>query len=50
MITHGGFGFAKEFHVERLLREIMIPVLAPVAQSLALCYIAERELGMPKSY
>jgi acyl-CoA dehydrogenase len=50
MATHGGMGYAKEFHVERLFREIMIPYLAPVIQQLVLCYIAERALGLPKSY
>ena len=50
MVTHGGFGYAKEFHVERLLREVMIAVLAPVGQPLALSYVAERVLNQPKSY
>ncbi len=50
MITHGGFGYAKEFHVERLMREIMIPVLAPVGQQLVLSYVGERVLNLPKSY
>ena len=50
LATHGGMGYAREFHVERLFREIMIPYLAPVSQQLALCYIAERGLGLPKSY
>ena len=48
--THGGMGYAREFHVERLYREIMIPYLAPVSQQLALCYVAEKALGLPKSY
>ncbi len=48
--THGGMGYAREFHVERLFREIMIPYLAPVSQQLVLCYIAEQALGLPKSY
>ena len=48
--THGGMGYAREFHVERLMREIMVPYLAPVSQQLALCYVAERALGLPKSY
>ncbi len=48
--THGGMGYAREFHVERLFREVMIPYLAPVSQQLALCYVAERGLGLPKSY
>jgi acyl-CoA dehydrogenase len=50
MATHGGMGYAREYHVERLFREVMIPYLAPVSQQLALCYVAERALGMPKSY
>jgi len=50
MLTHGGFGFAREFHVERLMRESMLPMLAPVGQQLALSYIAERTLSLPKSY
>lgn len=48
--THGGMGYAREFHVERLFREVMIPYLAPVSQQLALCHVAERGLGLPKSY
>jgi len=48
--THGGFGFAKEYHVERGLRESVLPLLAPVTQELALCYVAEQALGLPKSY
>ncbi len=50
VLTHGGMGYAKAFHVERLLREIMIPRLAPVSQQMALNYIAERVLDLPKSY
>ncbi|MEO1686913.1 MAG: acyl-CoA dehydrogenase family protein [Pseudomonadota bacterium] len=48
--THGGMGYAREYHVERLYREIMIPYLAPVSQQLALCFVAEKGLGLPKSY
>ncbi|MEL7153988.1 MAG: acyl-CoA dehydrogenase family protein [Pseudomonadota bacterium] len=48
--THGGMGYAKEFHVERLFREMFVPYLAPVSQQLALSYVAERALGLPKSY
>lgn len=48
--THGGMGYAKEFHVERLMREVMIPVLAPVSPQMILNYIAERVLGLPRSY
>ena len=50
MLTLGGYGYAKEFHVERYLREAMITRLAPVSPQLILCYIAERVLGLPKSY
>ncbi len=50
VMTLGGMGYAKEYHVERLLREVMIPRLAPVSPQLILCYIAERVLGLPKSY
>ena len=49
-MTHGGMGYAKEYHVERLLREAMIPRLAPVSAQLILCYIAERVLDLPRSY
>jgi len=48
--THGGYGYAKEYHVERYLREIMIAKLAPVSPQLILCFIAEKVLGLPKSY
>ncbi|NYT76029.1 acyl-CoA/acyl-ACP dehydrogenase [Alcaligenaceae bacterium] len=50
VMTHGGFGYAKEYHVERYLREILIPRIAPISPQLVLCYIAERVLGLPKSY
>ncbi len=50
IMTHGGYGYAKEYHVERYLRESMIPRLAPVTPHLILCFIAERVLGLPKSY
>jgi acyl-CoA dehydrogenase len=48
--THGGMGYSSEYHVERYLRESWIPRLAPVSPQLILCYIAERVLGLPKSY
>jgi acyl-CoA dehydrogenase len=48
--THGGFGYAQEYHVERYFRESMLPRLAPVSRELVLCHIAERVLGLPKSY
>jgi len=50
VMTHGGMGYAKEFHVERLLREVMITRLAPISPQLILCNIAEKALGLPKSY
>ena len=50
VMTHGGMGYAKEFHVERLLREVMIARIAPVSPQLILCNIAEKVLGLPKSY
>jgi len=50
IFTHGGMGYAREFHVERYLRESWIPRLAPVSPQLILCFIAEKVLGLPKSY
>jgi acyl-CoA dehydrogenase len=50
VMTHGGFGYAREYHVERYLREVLIPRIAPVSPQLVLCFIAERVLGLPKSY
>ena len=50
VLTHGGMGYAKEYHVERYFREAMIARIAPVSSQLILCHIAERVLGLPKSY
>jgi acyl-CoA dehydrogenase len=50
VLTHGGMGYAKEYHVERYLREIMIPVIAPISQELIKSFIAEQVLGQDKSY
>jgi acyl-CoA dehydrogenase len=50
MLTHGGMGYAKEFHVERYLREAMIARLAPVSGQMILNFIAEKTLGLPRSY
>ncbi len=50
VMTHGGMGYAQEFHVERLFRESLIPRIAPVSRELILSYLAERVLGQPKSY
>jgi len=50
VLTHGGMGYAKEYHVERLFREAMLPRIAPISQNMILCYIAEKVLGQAKSY
>jgi acyl-CoA dehydrogenase len=50
VMTHGGYGYAKEFHVERYFRESMIARIAPVTPHLIMCFIAEKVLGLPKSY
>ena len=50
VMTHGGMGYAKEFHVERYLREVLIARIAPVTPHMILCFIAEKALGLPKSY
>ncbi|MCS6891922.1 MAG: acyl-CoA dehydrogenase family protein [Rhodovarius sp.] len=50
VMTHGGFGYAREYDVERYLREAQIPWIAPVSPNLIRAYIAERVLGLPKSY
>ncbi|MBS0370514.1 MAG: acyl-CoA/acyl-ACP dehydrogenase [Proteobacteria bacterium] len=50
VMTHGGFGYAKEYHVERLLREVTVTRLAPITEQLILCFIAEKVLELPKSY
>ena len=50
VMTHGGFGYAREYHVERYFRESLIPRIAPVSRELILSFIAEKVLGLPKSY
>jgi acyl-CoA dehydrogenase len=50
VMTLGGFGYAAEYHVERYLRESLVGRIAPITPQLILCYIAERVLGLPKSY
>lgn len=50
VLTHGGMGYAKEYHVERYLREVFIPRIAPVSREMICNYIGERVLGLPKSY
>jgi acyl-CoA dehydrogenase len=50
VMSHGGFGYAKEYHVERYLRESLVPRIAPISPQLIMSFIAERVLGLPKSY
>ncbi|OYZ36738.1 MAG: acyl-CoA dehydrogenase, partial [Novosphingobium sp. 16-62-11] len=48
--THGGFGFAEEYDVERKLRETRLYQVAPISTNLILSYLAEHVLGLPRSY
>jgi acyl-CoA dehydrogenase len=50
MLTLGGMGYAQEYHVERLLREVMIPRTAPISPHMILNFLAEKVLDLPKSY
>ncbi|KAB8238603.1 acyl-CoA dehydrogenase family protein [Aspergillus alliaceus] len=50
VMVHGGMGYAKEYHVERYLREVFIPRIAPVSREMICNHIAERVLGLPRSY
>ena len=50
VLTHGGMGYAREFQVERLFRESMLPRIAPVTEQMILSFISERVLDLPKSY
>ncbi|KAK4089427.1 hypothetical protein Purlil1_6416 [Purpureocillium lilacinum] len=50
VMVHGGMGYAKEYHVERYLREVFVPRIAPVSREMILNYIGQRVLGLPKSY
>jgi len=50
VLSHGGMGYAREYQVERLLREATLQRIAPIGEQLILCFIAEKELGLPKSY
>jgi len=50
ILAHGGMGYAKEYHVERYFREVMISRIAPVSAEMILNFIAQTELGLPKSY
>jgi acyl-CoA dehydrogenase len=48
--THGGFGFAEEFDIERKFRETRLYTVAPISTNLVLSYVAEHVLGLPRSY
>ena len=50
VMTHGGLGYAKEYQVERYMREVMIARIAPISAQLVLSFLAEKVLGLPKSY
>ncbi|AXQ28508.1 acyl-CoA dehydrogenase [Solimonas sp. K1W22B-7] len=50
MLTLGGMGYAQEYHIERLLREVLIPRTAPVSPHMILNFLAEKVLELPKSY
>ncbi len=50
VMTLGGMGYSREFHVERYLRESFIPRIAPVSPHMIMNFIAEKVLGLPKSY
>jgi acyl-CoA dehydrogenase len=50
VLTLGGMGYAAEYHVERYLRECYIPRIAPITPHMILNFIAEKALGLPRSY
>ena len=50
VMTHGGLGYAKEYQVERYMREVMVTRIAPISPQLVLSFLVERVLGLPKSY
>ena len=50
VLTHGGMGYAKEFHVERYMREAFVARIAPVSREMILNFIGQHVLGMPRSY
>jgi alkylation response protein AidB-like acyl-CoA dehydrogenase len=50
MQVHGGYGYSKEYHIERLWREARLWKIAPLSQEMALNFLAQRALGLPKSY
>jgi len=50
LTAHGGYGYAKEYHVERYFREARLMKIAPISQNLVLSYIAEHVMGLPRGY
>ncbi|KAF2001839.1 acyl-CoA dehydrogenase NM domain-like protein [Amniculicola lignicola CBS 123094] len=50
VLTHGGMGYAQEYHVERYMREVFVPRIAPVSREMIMNYIGEKALGLPRSY
>ncbi|KAF8519623.1 acyl-CoA dehydrogenase/oxidase [Hysterangium stoloniferum] len=50
VMTHGGMGYSVDYHVERYLRDVFVPRIAPVSREMILNYISQRVLGLPKSY
>ena len=50
LLAHGGMGYSQEYHVERYLRECFIPRIAPVSREMIMNYVAEKALGLPRSY
>ncbi|KAL1631028.1 hypothetical protein SLS56_004702 [Neofusicoccum ribis] len=50
VMAHGGMGYAREYHVERYLREVLVPRIAPVSREMCLNYVGEKVLRLPKSY
>lgn len=50
VLTHGGMGYAQEYHVERYLRESWVPRIAPISREMILNYIGEKVLKLPRSY
>jgi acyl-CoA dehydrogenase len=50
MQTHGGFAFAKEYHIERKFRETRLYQIAPISTNLILSYLAEHVLDLPRSF
>ncbi len=50
ILTHGGMGYAKEYHVERYFREMMIPRIAPVSREMIFNFISGKVLELPRSF